>query len=560
MVSCFSTEREFSQPPRHHRSDDDGGFRSEPRPVSLPLHSRSPYSDDWGSAPSSDNSEQIQSSPQVPTGQGSYPRHWQQPQQQQQQQRPQQLQQQQQQQPQQQQQSQRQPSEPMNKHHIPGLSNPDPAFKHNGDVQRRSTRNPATVDPHYARGPSSPPRDFKSDPRYPDQTSMHHPGYPGPAYRDGNQPQQRQQPHPDQRYFPDPRYQQQNSQRRMEQTSPRSVQQSMPGSGNWDRDGGFTGASPRAPMGQMDRQAPLQQQGSHPRHVRGNLGSPRMQQDDRTPQRMMNNDSRGSGQDRAYSGHAKQPRQDDWPNHEPAITQSDWLSQNLDPAGRRQNRNSAQPVGQYPERPSASLPNHYNKTAIPTDAKHNTFDTRSRRDDLRPLGGNVKAPYSQANQPHTNQSPVSDGSSSYSSRSNQGRGKEPVKKSLFGDKPPGGSMHQSPRIQPSGQQQPLSSRGDPRRYFEPLTIQTGPIYENLNQMPPQITVSDVTPAETPTSPLRESPTRPPLPAALRNEYIRELAKSRSPHTREDMLNASQLAARRQHEPLIFRYPTTNSQV
>ena len=500
-------EREFSEQLPHHRSDDDGGFCSNPRPVSLPLHGRAPYADDWGSAPSSDNSEHI---PRTQAGQGSYPR------QRQHQQPPQQV-------------------EPVNNRHIP-----DQAFKHNGDVQDRSTRN---VDPRCTRSHSSQ-YGFKPDPRYPGEASMHHPGYPGPGSRDGREPQQSRG---DQRYFPDPGYPEQQKTQRQAAAYP-------------DRNGGFTGGSPpRAPVGHPDRTAPMQQQETRP--VRGGLGSPRMQQDDRTPLREMSDNRLGGERDQVYPGDAKQRRQDGGQRRAPPTTHGDWLSQNVDPASRRQNRNLGQPTGQYPGRPSASLPNHYMRPTVPAGQKHNTFNARDRRDDPRPPGGSARSPDGESSRLHTNRSPMSDGSSSYSSRSNQGRGREPVKKSLFGDQPPGGSTHQSPRSQQqSGRGDPRLGdprHDDPRRYFEPLTIQTGPIYENLNQMPPQITVSDVTPAETPSSPHSESPMRPPLPAALRDDYIRELAKSRSPHTRQDMLNASQLSHQRQHEPLIFKYPTTS---
>ena len=484
---CFSKELHFGQGPIHHRSDDDGGFRVQPRPVSVPLHSRSPYSDDWGSAPSSDNSEHILSSPRGPADEWSYTRH-----------------------------SQQQP-EPMNNQRVPRPSNQDPVFRQDGDVQRRSAGDPATVDPRSGHRDPSQPHTFNQDPR----SSVHHPGLPDSAHVIQSDPQ-RQRPHPDERFFQDPRYRDQNAPKHLGQSSPRSVQPSTHDAGNPTTKSGFsrptvaTESHPPSSNERVPQARPVDQ------------GSRQTQQQDLPPLQDMSN-SRPARRDGTYPGQVKQPRRDDW--------------QNMDRAGRDQS-STRQDRGQM----SSSLPNHYNRTPMPTTAKHNTLVDRQRTP-----RGIAASTTDRTNQNHTNHSPMSESSSNYSSK---GRATAPVNNSVLANKAVGDSNHHSPRGQPKAlpRGQPLDSRDDPRRYFEPLTIQTGPIYENLYERPPQITVSDVSPS----SP--HNPPRPPLPATLRGDYIREMAQSRSPHTRQDMMNSSQLAARRQHEPLVFRYPSTTSQV
>ena len=502
-LCCFSKELQFGQRPVHHRSDDDGGFRVQPRPVSVPLHSRSPYSDDWGSAPSSDNSEQVMGSPRGPAGdprgpagdprgpvgEASYPRNWE------------------------------QQSETMNNQRIPRPSNQDPVFRNDGDVQRRSAGDP--VDPRT--GPSLPST-FNQDPRYPDHGSR----FPDSTHVIGSDPQQRS--NPDQRFFPDPRYHQQNAPKHLDQSSPRSAQPSTHSYPTTKT--GFSSVTTEVPLSS-----------SHQRVSRPvDVGSRQIQQ---MPLQDMSN--RPVRRDGTYPGQVKQPRRD-----ELTKTRNDWSQ---DPADREQST-----ARHDRKQTSASLPNHYNRTPMPPVAKHNTLVDRQRTPGIAGSTAN------RTNLNHTNHSPMSDGSSNYSSK---GRAAAPVNKPVLANKAAGDSRHNSPRGQPNTQprgqpntqpcgqpdaQQPLDSRDDPRRYFEPLTIQTGPIYENLYERPPQITVSDVSPS----SP--QNPPRPPLPATLRGDYIREMAQSRSPHTRQDMMNSSQLAARRQHEPLVFRYPSTTDQV
>ena len=53
---------------------------------------------------------------------------------------------------------------------------------------------------------------------------------------------------------------------------------------------------------------------------------------------------------------------------------------------------------------------------------------------------------------------------------------------------------------------------------------------------------------------RDNLGRPPIPAAYREQYIRELADTKTPHTRNDLLSSIEIQRLRQHEPLIFKYP------
>lgn len=52
---------------------------------------------------------------------------------------------------------------------------------------------------------------------------------------------------------------------------------------------------------------------------------------------------------------------------------------------------------------------------------------------------------------------------------------------------------------------------------------------------------------------------PPIPAAYRQQYVEQLADTRTPHTRQDMLVSSEITMERSSEPLYFRYPEQQQQ-
>ena len=56
------------------------------------------------------------------------------------------------------------------------------------------------------------------------------------------------------------------------------------------------------------------------------------------------------------------------------------------------------------------------------------------------------------------------------------------------------------------------------------------------------------------------PGRPPLPAAYREQIVKELAETRTPATRKDLLSAVDLMHQRKDEPLFFQYPDMHMEV
>ena len=56
------------------------------------------------------------------------------------------------------------------------------------------------------------------------------------------------------------------------------------------------------------------------------------------------------------------------------------------------------------------------------------------------------------------------------------------------------------------------------------------------------------------------PGRPPLPATYRDQIVRELAHSKSPeHRREMIASAERMEWRHQTEPLVFQYPEVQAE-
>ena len=97
----------------------------------------------------------------------------------------------------------------------------------------------------------------------------------------------------------------------------------------------------------------------------------------------------------------------------------------------------------------------------------------------------------------------------------------------------------------------LLMRGDQKQdHTQPLHVH---VYENLQQQQSQ---QPYKPASDPSrsTALDESPGRPPLPSEYRQEYIENIADVRTPHTKNDILEAGRRSAERKDEPLVFQYP------
>ena len=57
------------------------------------------------------------------------------------------------------------------------------------------------------------------------------------------------------------------------------------------------------------------------------------------------------------------------------------------------------------------------------------------------------------------------------------------------------------------------------------------------------------------SPAGDLPNRPPLPTAVRSQIVEELAKSKTPTTSHELLEAEKAVTQRMMQPPFFDYPT-----
>lgn len=56
-----------------------------------------------------------------------------------------------------------------------------------------------------------------------------------------------------------------------------------------------------------------------------------------------------------------------------------------------------------------------------------------------------------------------------------------------------------------------------------------------------------------------APNRPPLPTAVRSQYVEELAQAKTPKTSRELINAEKALEIRMQQPAYFNYPTPTNE-
>lgn len=139
---------------------------------------------------------------------------------------------------------------------------------------------------------------------------------------------------------------------------------------------------------------------------------------------------------------------------------------------------------------------------------------------------------------------------------NDSRNSETFQKELHSDEPEDGystlTKYQTrdslrPHNQLSQSSQPRSdnrSRSDsssPKRNPD-LMIDVGHTYVNFPRDPYEESRNEI-------------PNRPPLPTAVRQQIVEELAQTKTPHTSKELIDAEMALEKRMQQPSYFEYPT-----
>ncbi|XP_011421722.3 pleckstrin homology domain-containing family A member 7 isoform X14 [Magallana gigas] len=130
----------------------------------------------------------------------------------------------------------------------------------------------------------------------------------------------------------------------------------------------------------------------------------------------------------------------------------------------------------------------------------------------------------------------------YPGRSSHQQPKEPPRLYLTEDQPPNG--------QPNGQPQPTNRENLSLPVSQNnLYVDIPHTYVNIGDALSHRYDDQVSPA----------PNRPPLPTAVRSQYVEELAQAKTPKTSRELINAEKALEIRMQQPAYFNYPTPTNE-